>query len=638
MKKVFFGLLLLINVETLAANQGSDFIAIRQAFQSGDAVRLANYAKRLQGNVLEPYAAYYQLRLQLGNPDTDISRIKGFLSYYKDSLLSDTMRGQWLKTLGKKQEWELFAAEYSALVNKDDELTCYSLQQRLSVNDDDALKEARLLWFNGKTLPKNCTSLFNELVTAKLLSTDDVWLRLRLAFEAGEIETVKRINRYLPNYQALNEKALNAVSNSPLSYLNRYRDKIETRADREIILFAMLQLLHNNLDQAYAYWLEIHEQFSQADRSYFMGQLASKAAKKLDPRALDWFIEAANIDKLSPLSDTQLSWKTRAALRAGDWTTVLESIEAMSVPEQKVAAWLYWKARALKVQGNIIESDAILRSLSTEHHFYGLLAGEDLDILANEPINSYKVEAEQVSLVQQMPGIQRALALYKLNLRIEAIREWTWAIREFNDKQLLAAAEIARLNGIYDRAINIADKTLKEHDFNLRYPAPHRESLGKILKKRELDEALVYGLIRQESRFIDNAKSTAGAMGLMQLMPTTAKWVAKKLGMSNYRQATATEVDINLILGTYYLKHVLTLLDNQPLLASAAYNAGPRRAQQWRDLKPLEGAVYAETIPFSETRDYVKKVMSNSVYYARTLGHQTKTLKERLGIISPKIR
>ena len=156
------------------------------------------------------------------------------------------------------------------------------------------------------------------------------------------------------------------------------------------------------------------------------------------------------------------------------------------------------------------------------------------------------------------------------------------------------------------------------------------------MKQQELDEAWVYGLIRQESRFITNARSSAGASGLMQLMPATAKWVAKKMGMQNFQKTLTTEIDTNLALGTYYLKHVLTSLDNQPLLASAAYNAGPGRARQWRDVKPLEGAIYAETIPFTETRDYVKKVLSNSMYYASVFGQRRQSLKQRLGIVAPK--
>ena len=308
----------------------------------------------------------------------------------------------------------------------------------------------------------------------------------------------------------------------------------------------------------------------------------------------------------------------------------------MSSAEQQAGAWRYWKARALKVRGEIAEANAILAPLSVEHNFYGQLAEEELGLVIGAAAEPYKAAVDEIAAANRLPGIQRALTLYRLNLRTEATREWAWAIRDFDDRRLLAAAEVARRNGIYDRAIHTADKTVLQHDFSLRFLAPHRDALSDLLKQQELDEAWVYGLIRQESRFITDAKSSAGAMGLMQLMPATAKWVAKKMGMQKYQKTLATEVNTNLMLGTYYLKHVLTLLDNQPLLASAAYNAGPRRAWQWRDEKPLEGAIYAETIPFNETRDYVKKVMSNSMYYASNFGHQMKTLTQRLGIVAPK--
>lgn len=646
MRKFLFGLLLLILAGPLAASQDDDFIAAREAFRVGDSARLAVYAKRLQGHVLEPYAAYYQLRLHLEDAETGM--IKAFLSRYQDSLLADKLRGEWLKILGKKQQWELFAAEYPALVNEDTELTCYALQQRLAMKDGAALTEARPLWLNagGRDLPESCTPLFDALIAARLLSVEDVWMRLRLALEAGNLGVAKRVNQNLPQYlprnRALDERKLSAAADNPLRYLEEHRNQTKSRADREIALFAMLRLLRSGPDQAYVYWPRVRERFTETERSYFMGQLATQAARRLDPRALGWFGEAASSATPSSLSDFQLTWKTRAALRAGDWVAVQESIEAMSALEQQAGAWRYWKARALKAKGKTADANAILVPLSAEHNFYGQLAEEELGAVVSNPVSaiasvqSYRAGTEEITAMRQLPGIQRSLALYRLDLRTEATREWNWSIRNFDDRRLLTAAEIARRNEIYDRAINTADKTVLLHDFSLRFLAPHREAMQDILKQQELDEAWVYGLIRQESRFITNARSSAGAMGLMQLMPATAQWVANKMGMQNYRKTLATEISTNLALGTYYLKHVLTSLDNQPLLASAAYNAGPGRARQWRDVKPLEGAIYAETIPFTETRDYVKKVLSNSMYYASVFDQRRQSLKQRLGIIAPK--
>src|SRR5687768_15854783 len=634
MKKLSVGLFLAISAGTVAAGQDDDFIAMRQAFQAGDATRVTAYAQRLRGHVLEPYAVYYQLRPQLENPAVSVETVKTFRERYQDSPLSDRLQSEWLRTLGKTEQWELFAEEYPSLISKDNDLVCYSLQQRLAANDESAYNEARPLWFSARDLPESCTPVFEALVAAGVLTAEDVWARLRLALEAGNVSVAKHINLYLPGNQALNERKLAAATENPLRYLEKHRHGIETRANREIALFAILRLLRSSPDQAYAYWPRIREQFSEAEHSYFMVQLADQGARRLNPRALKWFAEAADASTPIPLSDAQLGWKTRAALRAGDWDLVSETIEAMSAQEQQTGVWRYWKARALSARGKTMEANAILAPLSTEHNFYGQLAEEDLGVTIGAPAESYKPTKKEIASIERLPGIKRALALYSLNLRTEATREWVWAIREFDDHQLLAAAEVARRHGLYDRAINTADKTVQRHDFNLRFLAPHRETLRNIVKQQELDEAWVYGLIRQESRFITDARSSAGAMGLMQLMPATAKWVSKKMGVRKYRPNRVTEVNTNLTLGTYYLKHVLTLSDNHPLLASAAYNAGPSRAWQWRDEKPLEGAIYAETIPFNETRDYVKKVLSNSVLYATVLQGKSAPLKQRLGMVA----
>ncbi|HEY6043890.1 MAG TPA: transglycosylase SLT domain-containing protein [Nitrosospira sp.] len=636
MKRFLAGLFFATYAGAVVASAEDDFIAMRQAFQLGESARVMSYAQRLQGHVLEPYAAYYQLRPQLENTVASADAVKKFLFRYQDTPLADRLQGEWLKTLGKTQQWELFAEAYPALINRDTELTCYSLEQRLAASDLSAHNEARPLWFSARDLPESCTAVFDALVSAEVLTVEDIWTRLRLALEAGNVGVAKRINQYLPESQALNERKLTAATENPLRYLEKHRNEVRTRADREIALFAMLRLARSGPDQAYAYWQRIRERFDEAEHSYFMVQLADQAARRLNPRALGWFMEAAASSQPAPLSDAQLGWKTRAALRAGDWELVLETIEAMSGPEQQAGVWRYWKARALRAGGKPIEANALLAPLSTEHNFYGQLAEEELGVTIGAPSESHKATAAEIAAIERLPGIRRALVLYRLNLRTEATREWAWVIRNLDDQRLLAAAEVARRNGIYDRAIHTADKTVQYHDFSLRFLAPHRDALRDLLKQQELDEAWVYGLIRQESRFVSDAKSSAGAMGLMQLMPGTAKWVAKRLGMRKPPK-TLAEVNTNLTLGTYYLKHVLTLSDNQPLLASAAYNAGPSRAWQWRDEKPLEGAIYAETIPFSETRDYVKKVLSNSMYYASTFGHRITTLKQRLGVVASKL-
>jgi soluble lytic murein transglycosylase len=216
---------------------------------------------------------------------------------------------------------------------------------------------------------------------------------------------------------------------------------------------------------------------------------------------------------------------------------------------------------------------------------------------------------------------------------MEGIQEWNWTVRGMDDRQLLAAAEFARSNEIWDRAIFTANQTVGLHDFSVRFPAPYRAVFSEQARSQGLDESWVLGLVRQESRFSTTAKSSAGASGLMQLMPRTARWVAQRLGMKGFSLAQVNDIDVNIALGTSYLRYVLDSVDGHPVLAAAAYNAGPGRARKWKADRALEGAIYAESIPFTETREYVKRVMSNTVYYAALYGGDARSLKVRLGVV-----
>jgi soluble lytic murein transglycosylase len=226
--------------------------------------------------------------------------------------------------------------------------------------------------------------------------------------------------------------------------------------------------------------------------------------------------------------------------------------------------------------------------------------------------------------------------LTALDLRPEAQREWVYVVRGMDDDGLLLAATFAQRNSLFDRSINTADRTQRRHDFALRYPTPYRPEIGEAARQNSLDESLLYGLARQESRFVADIVSSAGAIGLMQMMPSTAKWVAKQLGRADYKSSRLDDPAMNIAFGAYYLRSVLDRLDGLPVLATAAYNAGPGRAQVWRGSTPLEGAIYVETIPFNETRDYVKKVMSNAVFYQFELGLPYRRLQDRLGVVLPR--
>ncbi len=613
-----------------AASHDDDFLAARDAFRAGDALRLGTLAKRLNGSVLAPYLTYYQLQLRIR--DASEEEVHGFIARNADSPLSDRLRADWLRILGQQQNWALFEAEYPALVNNDDvELACFALQAGLQRGDDAAVREARRKWLSGGELPQSCKPVFDALFAAGTLAAGDLWARIRLALEMGNIGVARQIiTDYLPEKQRASLRNLEKVADNPQQFLDSGAVDTQSRPGRELAMFAIYRLARSLPAAAEPCWERLRARFDAEEQAYVWGQMAFHAARQHDPVALKWFHKAED----APLNELQMTWRVRAALRAQDWSEVLSGIAAMPETLQNQGAWRYWKARALKAGGQVGAANAILAPLSREHNFYGQLATEELGAVVSNPVATYEPGTDEIRSVRDLPGIQRALALYRLNLRTEANREWIWATRGFDDKQLLAAAEIARRNNWLDRAINTADKTRELHDFSLSYPAPHRDVMQVYARERDLDEAWVYGLIRQESRFVQQARSNVGASGLMQLMPTTAQWIARRLGLKHFRQNLVAQLDTNISFGTYYLKYVLDTNDGQPVLATASYNAGPSRARRWKDEHALEGAIYAESIPFTETRNYVQKVMSNASYYANRFGQQVVTLKHRLGTIS----
>jgi len=620
---------LLLSLHAALAAPEDDLLAARDAFNARNAPRLNQYAQRLQGSPLETFARYWQLSLKLDEAKPE--EVQAFLAANGDSFLSDRLRGEWLKVLGRQQNWTLFTAEYPLLVNEDTDITCYALQARFALfpTDNSPLQEAKRLWFNGGDLPSSCDISFERLVGAGMLSVDDVFARLRLALELGNISVARRVTQYLPEKYQGGVKPLEAAADNPQRFLEKKQYDLNTRGGHEMVMFAIHRIARTDPALAAGYWEKLREHFSEEDQAYCWGQLAYHAARKHDPLALAWFAKA----KEAPLSDLQLGWKARAALRAQQWPAVMEAIEAMSPQEQRQAMWRYWKARAIKALGRPVAANELFAVLSREQNYYGQLALEELGSVIAPVLATYKASDDEVKAIAAQPGFQRALALYRANLRGDGAREWQWNIRNLDDKGLLAAAELARRNDLYDRAINTADRTQQLHDFELRFPSPHRDVMQTYTRQLDLDDAWVYGLIRQESRFIQVAKSSVGASGLMQLMPATAKWVAKKMGLKDFKHHLVNELDTNLALGTYYLKHVYDSLDGSPVLATAAYNAGPSRARRWQGGNPMEGMVYIESIPFNETRDYVKKVMSNATYYATRFGEKLTSLKQRIGTI-----
>lgn len=631
----FASLLLLTPFFATATTLDDRFLAVRDAFRLGEWAKFERIAPELDGYALASYVDYWRIVGKLPSMKAlDTPEIHAFLGRNEGTYLAEKLRSEWLKQLGKQGQWATFNSGYPQLNQPDQELACYALQSRRAQGDGSMLDEALPLWLSLLEPPAPCYPVLEALIYDKRVLADGVWARVRRQFEANKMDAARYTMNYLPVSQTPDAKLVDKVINQALSWLSKLPANFaNNRMYRELAALAINRLARNDPRLAAEQLGKIGSKLQAGERSWAWSQIAWQAAQRHLPEALDWYRQAGDV---SDMSDEVVQWKVRAALRMQDWGSVRAIIEQMSPTLAAQNDWTYWLGRAYRAGGRIAEANALFAKISGQPNFYSNLADEELGRPIALPPKAKALTKNELAEVSANPGIQRALALFRLNLRFEGSKEWNWALRGMKDRELLAASEIAQHAGIYDRAIAAADRTRDEHDYSLRYLAPFGDQIRVVAKSQSLDDAWVYGLMRQESRFVSSAKSTVGASGLMQLMPATAKWVAKKIGLKDYKHSNVNDTETNVLLGTSYMRLVLESLDNHPVLASAAYNAGPGRARKWRADRPLEGAIYAETIPFNETRDYVKKVMSNSVYYAALFGGKPPSLKARLGMIAPR--
>ena len=599
---------------TIPSNPDDAFVALREAARKNDVVRADAISATLVDYPISSYVEYFRIKPQmfdasgLARIDAPDDQVRAFLQRYKGEAIADRMRNDWLLVLGKKRDWANFDVEYPQFVLKDDtQVECYALLSR-ALKGQNVAADARAALSDPRYYGEGCVDLIGYLAQSRQIEPSDVAFQARQALEQNYVTLAARIAATAP----------------------------DTRGDSNT-LATVVKMARNDPAQAAAFLSANAGSLSRDEQGSGWGVIGQFAAKKLAPEAAGYYRRQIDQGGNQWLSDETQEWRVRAALRQGDWKQVRQAVELMR-PElrAKDPAWTYWYGRALKADNRGAEAEKQFQSIAGQFSFYGQLASEELGNRIVLPARTQVSDAE-VNAMRTRPGFLRAQKLYDLNLRFEGNREWNWELRGMTDRQLLAAADYARRIELLDRAVNTADRTQAEHDFSLRFLMPYRDIMQRATDEVGLDMAWAYGLVRQESRFIMNARSSAGAHGLMQVMPATAKWVARKIGMSDFSPSMMSDPNVNIMLGTNYMSMVFTDLDSSWTLASAAYNAGPGRPKSWRSSlqRQVEGAIFAETIPFSETRTYVKNVLSNATYYAALMSGRPQSLKDRLGTVAP---
>ena len=610
-----------------AIAQDTTYLSAREAAQKGQLNKVEQLYPQLKQHELAPYVESWMLKPQLS---TDSPEIRAFLKKYDGERPAEIVRADWIRAQAKQGNWSLVAQQGPLMLQPEPDVQCYSLLPRINQGDSAARDQARLIWTTSVDTPEACQILFEAMWANGELKASDGWLRARRQVamnKPGQARLTLSVMQINANDAA---GGLDAVLGRPVIYLERV-GALNDDNQKELATLALVRMARNEPLSAVPAVKRYGGQLDKAQQEYVWGIIAWQLGIQQSPEALD----AAKRSGTVLLPDDAMAWRVRVALRAQDWSLVKKTIESMPEPMIYSPEWVYWLGRAYKAQGREGLAEEQFQKIAGQPNFYGVLAAEELGGRAKVPTQAKPATADEIRAVEKQPGIRRALAMYRLDLRPEGVKEWSWALRGMTDRQLLAAAEVAQRQQIIDRSISAADRTKEEHNYKLRFPTPYADKIGPHSDRQNLDQAWVYGLMRQESRFVTNAKSNVGAAGLMQVMPATGKWVANKIGIK-LAPGDLHNPDTNVMLGTTYMRLVLESLDNHPVLASAAYNAGPGRARKWRDIKPLEGAIYAETIPFSETRDYVKKVMSNAVFYQTVMTGSTPSLKIMLGTIGPK--
>ncbi len=602
------------------------FLLLREAARQDDAVNAAAYAARLPQYAIPSYVDYYRLKPRLKDASAD--EIRDFLARYQGSAIADRMRNDWLLELGRTRDWVNFDQQLPLFVLGDDtQVKCYGLLSR-AVKGEKVAADARALLVNPPNYGDACSTLVATLAQAGQFDANDLLAQLRLAGEQHATGPARRTALLLG---ASDTRAAQAVDVPALAMA---RGVGASRAEHEIYLVAIGRMARTSLRLATVALQKNAAALTTQEQATGWANLALAASMTLAPEAYGYWQRSAG----APLSQDQLQWKTRIALRQGDWKMVAATIEAMPPQLRSDPTWTYWQARAMAAQGvGRDEAHALYTRIADQNSFYGQLAMEELGQQVSIPQPARALTPAEIAPMAANPGLRRALRFFSLRLRFEGTREWNWELRKFSERELLAAAEFARENNILDRMVNTSERTRTEFDYTQRFPSPHNDILQPTTQSLGLDRAWVYGLIRQESRFITDARSGVGASGLMQVMPSTGQYVAKKIGLTDFVHSMLADLRTNILLGTNYMNMVLANADGSQPLASAAYNAGPGRARTWRATltAPMEGAIFAESIPYAETRTYVKNVLSNATNYAALFENKPQSLKARLGTVSP---
>ena len=628
----------------------SAFNAAAQAESRGDVNALYNYEQQMSGGLFAMYPTYWRMNLDINSQSP--AAISQFVRQYPNTVMAEKLAADFAET-------KATSGDYAAVRQVANLITNADASERCAIglgfnNGGDTMRAMAAkpdVWLTTKKQPALCDQLAGEMNNNALISTQDRASRLKRMLRKGNTGDIVSLSSRLG--VAIPYSALSEIQLSPTSFFSRFGMQPNSQMNQYLYLYAMGRLADKSYREASIQLdFDIKQDNQRATRlldddtrryAYrILGvkRMGYNTDDGFNAEAVDWFRNSLDADFNFEEAETY----AMAAIRFSRWDDVIEAITRMDSETQKENQWQYWLARAYEQSGDNNKRSAakrIYQTLAKSNEYYGLMAkdkvGQRFDVNSLGGSNLPTVSSSDRNRAMQEPNFARAFALYNGDAnRAYANREWNWAVKQARDKRddnlIIAAAVQAHDMGWLDRAVYAADNTAKASSLALSHPMPHQSQVVRYSQSAGIDPAWAYGIMRQESRFVTSARSNVGASGLMQIMPDTAKYIARSLG-ENYSASNANSGDTNIRYGTWYMSDIQGKLNGQPVLATAGYNAGPNKAKRWQPVYgSLDADQYVETIAYPETRNYVKHVMENATVYSSLLG-RPQPIIQRMGTI-----
>lgn len=613
---------------TSLAQQRERFLAAEKALRLRHRAEFQRILPTLTEYPLYPYLQYQYLKTRLHK--TPAEELSTFLEQYQDVPVAKSLRKKLLRELARKGRWQQFLEFYAPTKNV--RLQCQQLYALIRTGQVEAAYPGiKKIWLTGRSQPRTCNRVFRHWKAAGELTTELVWQRLALSLENGRRTLARYLVRSLPVKEQKLARLWIKLHRKP-QLLSRYQQRIaksqHPMAPR-LFLNVVKRLAQRAPQKAAEVWLDPETQHMAAEKDQFavLKKIAVTLARRQLPGAESWF----SIIPDQYLNDSAREWRVRAALRQAQWPEALVALNALSPDQQASDRWQFWRARVNEELGNSTTAMTHFTSLAKNRSFYGFLAADRLGQPYAITDRPHETSAGTLFKIGQQAAVQRAHEFVRLNRMVDARREWHTATRQMTNDERVDAAKLVQLWGWAEQSILTMASTDQRDDLSLRFPLLYQQQVMNYSRREEINPAWTYGVIRRESAFVQDARSPVGAVGLMQLMPATAKYVSRNMPKKYRGRGKLTQADTNLALGTRYLRKMLKRFAGQTVLATAAYNAGEHRIMRWLpEENTLDAERWIENIPFRETREYVTSVLAFTIIYADRLGFEQKRLSQQL--------